>query len=71
MKNLRLAIFITFITIAFTSSLQASNNKKIKGEYYQITVYHFKNIQQLAVTEAYLKNTYLPILHKIDRKSVV
>ena len=70
MKNLRLAIFITFITIVFTSSLQASNNKKIKGEYYQITVYHFKNTQQLAVTEAYLKNTYLPILHKMGMEKI-
>ncbi len=70
MKNLRLAIFITFIAITFTPSLQASTNKKPKGEYYQITVYHFKNSQQLAVTEAYLKNTYLPILHKMSMEKI-
>jgi hypothetical protein len=70
MKNLHLAVFITFIAIAFTPSLQASTNKKPKGEYYQITIYHFKNTQQLAVTEAYLQSTYLPILHKIGIEKI-
>lgn len=65
MKNIRFAVLITCITIAFTPVAQASANKKPKGEYYQLTVYHFKNSQQMAITEAYLQNTYLPILHKI------
>lgn len=70
MKHLQLAIFITFITTAFTPSLQGATIKKPKGEYYQITVYHFKNNQQLAVTEAYLKKTYLPTLHKMGIEKI-
>ena len=70
MKHLQLAILIAFFTTSFISNLQATTIKKSKGEYYQITVYHFKNRQQLAVSEAYLKNTYLPTLHKIGIEKI-
>ena len=39
-------------------------------EYYQLTVYHIKNAQQLAATNAFLKNSYLPSLHKTGLKNI-
>ena len=39
-------------------------------EYYQLTVYHIKNAQQLAATNAFLKDSYLPSLHKTGLKNI-
>jgi len=38
--------------------------QSIAGYYYQIKVYHFKTQKQEGVIDNYLKNTYLPFLHK-------
>ncbi len=40
------------------------------GDYYQLSIYHIKNSDQLAVTNAYLKSTYLPALHKSGLKNI-
>jgi hypothetical protein len=49
--------------ISFASFAIASNNKP-KQIYYQIIVYHFKDDIQIQSTDQYLKNAYLPLLHK-------
>lgn len=39
-------------------------------EYYQITVYHFKDAAQETVIDDYLKNALLPALHKMGTKNI-
>ena len=70
MKKQRLAVILVFIATAFTLNLQAENIKKTKGEIYQLSVYHFKNNEQLAVTELFLKNSCLQALHKMGFEKV-
>ena len=58
-KHSFLLVFLTFIMVAgFTVSA-----KTPPSEYYQLTIYHCKTSDQLAVTSAYLKDIYLPALH--------
>jgi hypothetical protein len=45
-----------------TNAFAFSN--KPKQIYYQIIVYHLKDVAQIQSTEQYLKNAYLPFLHK-------
>lgn len=42
----------------------SANGNKPKQIYYQILVYHLKDNAQIQLTDQYLKNAYLPILHK-------
>ena len=68
MNPLRLALllFILFVSpvLAFT---QATNQQ---GEFYQITIYHFANSEQQALIDKYLKDAYLPALHRQQIKQV-
>ncbi len=70
MKKQQLVLILALVASAFTLSLQAKTLKKSKGEIYQLSVYHFKNNEQLAVTELYLKNSYLPALHKMGFEKI-
>jgi hypothetical protein len=54
-----LLAFLLLLNSSFTPTEKAP-----AGEYYQLTTYHCKTAEQLAVTSAYLKSTYLPALHK-------
>ena len=57
----------TTLVLAFLLLLNSSFINAVKapgGEYYQLTIYHCKTADQLRVINAYLKNTYLPALHK-------
>ncbi|WP_301922857.1 NIPSNAP family protein [Ferruginibacter sp.] len=57
----------TTLVLAFLLLLNSSFINAVKapgGEYYQLTIYHCKTADQLGVINAYLKNTYLPALHK-------
>ena len=51
--------FLLLLNSSFTNA-----GKAPRGEYYQLTIYHCKTADQLGVINAYLKNTYLPALHK-------
>jgi hypothetical protein len=57
-KTIQVLFFICFASIAF------ANNSKPKQIYYQIIVYHLKSDVQIAAVDGYLKNAYLPALHK-------
>ena len=61
-------LIISFLLVLNSSFTTADN--KFKGEYYQLTIYHIKNAEQIAVTNAYLKSTYLPALHKMGLKNI-
>ena len=54
---------ITLLTLCFMS-LNAQNRKRKQEDYYQIKVYHLKNQDQINKTEEYLKNAFLPALHR-------
>jgi hypothetical protein len=51
------------ICVFFALSVFAENNKT-KQIYYQIIIYHLKDDAQIKSTDLYLKNAYLPALHK-------
>lgn len=57
-KTFQVLLFICIATVAF------ANNSKPKQYYYQIIVYHTKSDAQVASIDGYLKNAYLPALHK-------
>ena len=43
---------------------------KTDREFYQLTVYHFKDASQEKIIDNYLQNALLPALHKINSKNV-
>jgi len=69
-KKIILAISgITLFTLCFMS-MNAQNRKRNQSDYYQIKVYHLKNQDQINKTEEYLKNAFLPALHRNRIKKV-
>lgn len=52
-----------FLSLFLILSFSAYSKEKPK-EYYQITVYHFTSAEQEKIIDAYLKNAYLPALHR-------
>lgn len=57
-----LVILLSFLFI--TNSSFTPSDKTPSVDYYQLTTYHCKTTDQLEVIHKYLKNTYLPALHK-------
>lgn len=61
-------VLLPGILIAFLSFFMVTGfvtiDKAPASEYYQLTIYHCKTAEQIAVTNAYLKDIYLPALHK-------
>src|SRR5436305_15286365 len=57
--------FARTLTLAFSFLLLAfSLSASTKRYYYQLKVYHYKTLDQEAKIERYLKNAYLPALHR-------
>jgi len=61
---------VIIILVAIVSFSFARITNKDKREYYQVTVYHFKNADQKKELDAYLGSAFLPALHKLGIKSV-
>ncbi|HEK20879.1 MULTISPECIES: NIPSNAP family protein [unclassified Mucilaginibacter] len=59
-----------FLLAAFILFNQVSIAQTIKGDYYQIKIYHYKTQQQGAVLDAYLQKSFIPALHKKGIKSI-
>ncbi|MFD0792883.1 NIPSNAP family protein [Mucilaginibacter litoreus] len=59
---------VVCLCLLFAFSL--SKAQTIKGDYYQLKIYHYKNAQQESILDAYLQNSYLPALHKKGIKNV-
>jgi hypothetical protein len=55
-------VFLCFLFQCFFLFARKNNAR----EYYQITVYHFKDPAQEKIIDAYLQNALLPALHKIN-----
>jgi len=58
---MRTLILLFFLT-AFSSSLSAQESR----QYYQLKVYSFDTDQQMATTDGYLKDAFIPALKKLD-----
>ncbi len=43
---------------------------RAKADFYELQVYHLKNTSQVEKTDAYLKDAYLPALHKMGIKNI-
>lgn len=61
-------LFLSFLFLLNSSFTTAG--KTPAGDYYQLSIYHVKNADQLAVINAYFKSTYLPALHKTGLKNI-
>ena len=68
MKNNKFNILWLLLLTLPLFSLAQKNTKG--GEYYQITVYHFVNADQQKIIDNYLKEAYLPALHRQKINSV-
>lgn len=69
MKKSFLPLLSVIVLFLLVSSFTATD-KLPPQEYYQLTIYHLKTAEQLATTNAYLKNSYLPELHKTGLKNI-
>ena len=49
---------------------QSIYSKPINNGFFQIKVYHLKNNEQLKLTDDYLKDAYLPALHRFGIKNI-
>ena len=61
--------FLVLITLS-VPIFSIANPVSKGGEFYQITVYHFSNLAQQNLIEQYLKDAYLPALHKQQIKNI-
>ncbi|MEO7769356.1 MAG: NIPSNAP family protein [Ferruginibacter sp.] len=68
MKNLMKKFVIIFL-LAIPLFSTAEPSKK-GGEYYQVTIYHFSTSQQQELIGQYLKDAYLPALHRQQIKNI-
>ena len=56
--------------LLFSTFFSIGQKAKQSGEYYEIKVYQFTKAEQESVLDSYLKNAYLPALHKAGFKNV-
>ncbi|AMR32213.1 NIPSNAP family containing protein [Mucilaginibacter sp. PAMC 26640] len=63
--KMRSVLLLLFVLLTVSSMASAAS-----GYYYQIKIYHFKNDVQEQAVDSYLKDSYLPVLHKLGVKNV-
>lgn len=65
-KTIQVLLFICISATAF------ANNSKPKQIYYQVIIYHLKSDAQIATVDGYLKDAFIPAVHKngIDKVGV-
>jgi hypothetical protein len=62
-------LFLFLLLASFFQFLNA-NEPNASREYYELRVYHFANKEQETIIDDFLKNAFLPALHKNGRKVV-
>jgi hypothetical protein len=70
MKKTTVFVISVFILLSFLMRSPVYANKSDNGEYYKLTVYHFKDASQEKIIDSYLQNALLPALHKMSIKNV-
>ncbi len=63
MKSLCTLFLLSIVSL----NIYSKGNDK---DFYQIMIYHLKNIEQVRMTEQYLKDAYLPALHRLKVKNI-
>ena len=61
---------ILFLAIFSVPVFSIAQPAKKKGEFYQITIYHFSNAEQQKIIEQYLQDAYLPALRRQQIKNI-
>ena len=59
-------VFIIALLLIISSSLFAKGQR----DFYEIKIYHLKNNEQIVLVDEYLKNVYLPALHRLNIKNI-
>ena len=67
MISLKNAIFIIAIFLMGSLSSYTAKNSQ---DFYQVKIYHLKNNEQVNQVDDYLKNAYLPALHRLGIKNI-
>jgi hypothetical protein len=67
LNKFKLAILLSLAFLTFTTSAFSTPPKR---EFYEIKIYHVKNTDQESRVEKYLKDAYLPALHRLGIKNV-
>jgi len=62
--------FILIALLSTTIFQSWISSAKTEREFYQLTVYHFKDASQEKTIDNYLQNALLPALHKINIKNI-
>jgi NIPSNAP len=78
MKTMNRLIFLAAILILILTNCGKTNPDNVSGanserenrEFYQIKTYTFENDEQVKITDRYLENAYLPVLKKMNIKSI-
>lgn len=72
MKQQVYKIITVIVCFLLTTALSSWNKpaKKQSPEFYQLTVYHYNNIQQQQVLDNYLQNALMPALHRQNINTV-
>lgn len=63
----RLSVFVALFLLTISWSAQSAAPKK---EFYEIRIYHLKNPDQGSRVEKYLKDAYLPAMHRAGIKNI-
>lgn len=66
----KVVCLLLLIAGMFQGNLVAQKSKAEKRDYYEIKVYRLANNEQLQQVDAFLKNAYLPALHRAGVKKV-
>lgn len=70
MKKSIILLLGSILMLMMITSPAWSQSGKAGREYYQLTVYHFKNEVQEKILDNYLQQAYVPALHRIGIKKV-
>ncbi|HJY21541.1 MAG TPA: NIPSNAP family protein [Hanamia sp.] len=67
MDKIKNVLFIIAVLVVVSPVVYGT---KIQQEFYQIKIYHLKSNDQVALVDQYLKDAYLPALHRLSIKNI-
>jgi len=70
MNNFKPVYFILIVLFGGVLFQSWTPSAKTEREFYQLTVYHFKDASQEKVIDNYLQNALMPALHKVNIKNI-
>jgi hypothetical protein len=56
--------------ITILTALSPVYGEKVQHDFYQIKIYHLKNKEQVDQVDTYLKDVYIPALHRVGIKNI-